>query len=359
MIIELRSDTMTRPDARMLVTMMKASVGDDCYGEDPTVLKLEAHCAELFGKQSALFMPSGTMSNQVALRALTQPGDEVIVPANGHFNFFEAAATADLAGVTVNPVDHVSGRDPETNDDGILSVADVKRMIATRARWNTTYAVPGLIAIENTVNGAGGTIVPLDAMAELASFARRSGVPVYLDGARLHNACVATGVSPRAYAAEVYALSICFSKGLSAPFGSMLMGPADFIERARKYRKWYGGGLHQAGYMAAAALYAIQNNVDRLAEDHAAAHRLYQIVTATSPLCLREPQTNIVMMRCGHLGITAAEIVAAAHAAGVALIAWSADCVRAVTSRRVTTAMAETAGGVIAQVVNELRRPRG
>lgn len=353
MTIDLRSDTITYPSELMIAAMAKASDGDDCYGENTTVRELEWYCAEYFGKNAALFMPSGTMSNQVALRALTSPGDEIILHAACHINFFEAAQTADLARVALCPLGRVRG--PEMDQDaGILPPAALKWAIDAKAR-SSTYATPRLVVIENTVNAAGGTIHPLAAMAELRTVAHELGMTVYLDGARLLNACVATGVSPRAYAAEVDALSVCFSKGLCAPFGSILMGSRDFIEQARKYRKWYGGALHQSGYMAAAALYALRNNVDRLVEDHQAAHRLYEILSATTPLRLSEPQTNIVMLRCGHLGIPAAAIVAAARESGVALIAWSSDCVRAVTSQRVTIEMAETAAWMISRVVKDLQ----
>jgi threonine aldolase len=355
MIIDLRSDTLTRPSERMIVEMVKASAGDDSYGENPTVRELEKYCAETFGKDDAAFMVSGTMSNQIAIRAMTSPGDEVISHAACHVNFFEAAQTAALSGVALCPIGYLGGPKPDDDDTGILHPADLDRAIASKARWSLTYATPRLVVIENTVNATGGTIFPLAAMAALREAAHRLGMAVYLDGARLLNACVATGVAPREYAAEVDALSVCFAKGLGAPFGAMLMGTREFIVQARKFRKWYGGGLHQSGYMAAAALYAIRNNVERLVSDHRAAHRLYEIVTGTTKLRAREPQTNLVMLECGHLGTTAAAIVAAAHQSGVELIAWSPTCVRAVTSMSVTTRTAETAAQVVAHVMKDLQ----
>jgi threonine aldolase len=349
-IIDLRSDTITRPDEAMLAAMAKARGGDDSYGESLETRELETYCAEYFGKESALFMPSGTMSNQVAIRALTNPGDEIILHANYHINFFESAQTADFARVALCPI--VSIDDADT---GILTPADLRRAIDAKARWSNTYATPRLVVLENTVNAAGGAIHPLAAMAEIKAVANQLGMMVYLDGARLLNACIATGITAHAYAAEVDALSVCFSKGLCAPFGSILMGSRDFIERARRFRKWYGGGLHQSGYMAAAALYALRNNVARLVEDHYAAHCLYEMLSTMTPLRLSRPQTNIVMLDCSHLGFSAPAVVEAARGSGVELIAWSPTCLRAVTSQCVTMAMVETAARVIAGVVKDLQ----
>lgn len=268
--VDLRSDTLTRPTRAMLLAMAESEVGDDCFGEDPTVQALEARCANLFGHEAALLLPSGTMSNQLALRCLTNPGDEVICDSSYHVNFFEASPTCDLAKVSVNPV---------TVADGILSPVNVDEAISRRARWSNAYAKPTLIWIENTINGHGGRIYPLDKLRDLSEYAQNSKLNIFMDGARLFNAIVATGIDPKVYGGMVTALTVCFSKGMGAPIGSVLIGSKDFVRRARVIRKWYGGAMHQSGFIAAAALFALDNNLVNLKTDHQNARSFYRKVS--------------------------------------------------------------------------------
>jgi threonine aldolase len=323
MRIDLRSDTLTLPNEGMRRAMWEAEVGDDCYGEDVSVRRLEEHCARLFGKEEALFISTGTLSNQIAIRCLTQPGDEVILDASYHVYFFESAQTADLAKVTLNPC---------FTEDGVLTKADVARAIDSKPR-GPMYSAPRLLCAENTVNARGGRVFPIETLRSLRRFADANGLAVHLDGARLMNACAATGLSPAAYAACADSLSLCFAKGLGAPFGSVLADESSFIRSAKKYRKWYGGALHQSGVLAAAALYGIRNNAGRLVEDHANA-RLLADLLADLPDVVVDPETvetNIVMMDVSRLGISSFAFAEEAKGEGVLLFPWTPTVVRAVT----------------------------
>lgn len=350
MFIDLRSDTLTQPTALMLEAMRAASVGDDCYGEDPTVRELEHFCADYFDIEAALFMPSGTMSNQVAIRTLTRPGDELILEVASHVNFFEAAQTSDISRVNLNAVQAKSG---------LLTPDEINDAVAVKARWSDTYAVPRLMILENSVNGRGGKVYSLTQVTELVATARRHGMLTMLDGARLLNACVATGTSPRLYCKEFDAISVCFAKGLGAPFGSVLLGSRDVIANAKRFRKWFGGALHQAGYMAAAALFAIQNNVERLAEDHAAARSLASRLQGLPAIRTSVPDTNIVLFDVSGLGIDATEFVKRAAAADLGLIAWTPQIVRAVTSMNVSSGDVVSAADRLAEIVHGLTRETG
>ncbi|WP_369699945.1 threonine aldolase family protein [Alicyclobacillus sendaiensis] len=350
MMIDLRSDTLTKPTEGMRRAMWQAEVGDDCYGEDPTVRLLEEKCAELFGKESAVFMPSGTMSNQIAIRCNTAPGDEVIIHHDYHVHFFESAQTADLAKVVLNPV---------RTSNGILTSKEIRDALESKPR-SAMYAQVTLVSVENTINAYGGRIYPFEELLLLRRETERLGLRVHMDGARLFNAIVATGIKPTQYGKVVDSLSICFAKGLGAPVGSMLMGTEEFAEKARKYRKWYGGGLHQSGVLAAAALYALENHVDRLAEDHANAKRLAEGLQSIPGIILAPEtvETNIVMFDVRQLGIDAQEFVAEARGEGVLLFPWARYTVRAVTNLGINRADIDLAIERLKKLCSRLRQER-
>jgi threonine aldolase len=287
MWIDLRSDTVTRPSPGMREAMARAEVGDDVFGEDPSVNRLEARVAEMMGKEAALFVPSGTMSNQLAVKGHTEPGDEVILERGAHIANNESGAPAVLSGVNLQLID---------GERGVLPVAAVERAIRA-----TTMHTPGtaLVCVENTHNRAGGAIYPIDALRAVSAAARAGGVRVHLDGARLMNAVVATGVPVRAWADCADTVSLCISKGLGAPVGSVLSGADAVIRRARRFRKMWGGGMRQAGVLAAACHYALDHNVERLAEDHAKAKRLAEGLAGCRGVDV-DPwrvETNIVVFR--------------------------------------------------------------
>lgn len=284
-MIDLRSDTVTRPSDAMRRAMFDAEVGDDVYGEDVTVNRLEQRVARLLGKEAALFVPTGVMSNQLGLKSLTRPGDEVIVGSNSHIFNYETGAPALLSGVQLHTV---------CDDDGWMKDDDVDDAIREDAYYLPRTSV---VALEQTHNRAGGTIIPFDVMTSLARFARGRGIATHLDGARLFNACVETGIAPDTYAKEFDTVSICLSKGLGAPVGSLLASTKERIEIAHRFRKVWGGGWRQAGILAAAGLYALDNNVDRLRDDHAKARAFAQAVAPHPRLQIPVvPTTNIVLL---------------------------------------------------------------
>lgn len=264
--LDLRSDTVTRPSAEMRRAMAEAEVGDDVYGEDPTVQRLEARVAEMLGKEAALFTSSGTMANQLAIGLHCRPGDEVIAEAGSHCLNFESGAMAALWGVQARTV---------AGDRGLFDAEDVTRLVRPIA---DVYLRSRLLCVENTHNRGGGTVWPLDRYTRVVEAGRRAGLAVHLDGVRLFNAQVASGVPARRYAELADTVSICFSKGLGAPVGSALCGPRELIRQARVLRKRLGGGMRQVGILAAAALWALEHNIDRLVEDHRSARCLAEIL---------------------------------------------------------------------------------
>jgi threonine aldolase len=319
--IDLRSDTVTKPSPAMRRAMATAEVGDDVKGEDPTVNRLEAVCAQLYGKEAALFVPSGTMANQVAIKTWTQAGDELICDSNAHVYNYEGAAIAGVSGVQANPIDAPRG----------ILTAD---QVAARIRpADVHYGPTRLVCIENTHNRGGGAIYPLKNVQEIGALCRKRGLRYHLDGARLLNACVATGLKPTDYTRHVDSATLCFSKGLGAPVGSMVAGPKDFIASARRWRKMLGGGMRQAGILAAAALYALDHHVDRLAEDHENARLLARGLAEIEPLDLNadEVETNMVFFNCQRTGLTAAELEARMAREGVLIHATAPYRVRLVT----------------------------
>ena len=283
-MIDLRSDTVTRPVPAMREAIANAVVGDDVFGDDPTTIELERRVCELFGIEAAMFVPSGTMGNQVALAAITSPGDEIILDRQCHIFNYEVAAPAVFSGVQTNPLD---------GESGIITADEIRPHI----RPDNLHCPPTrVIAIENTHNRAGGHVFPLDEMRRIRALADEHGILVHLDGARLANAVVASGVPFEEYVACVDTVSLCFSKGLGAPVGSIMGGSAETVRKARKKRKQFGGGMRQSGIIAAGALYAINNHIERLAEDHKHARSLAAAVDAVDGLeMVYPPDSNIVI----------------------------------------------------------------
>ncbi len=325
-LIDLRSDTVTQPTPAMRRAMAEAEVGDDVFGDDPTVQRLEARVAELLGKEAALFVPSGTMANQLAVRVQTEPGDEILVEGEAHLYYYEAGAPAALSGVMCRCL---PGR------RGVFTAADLE---AALRPGDVHFPPTRLVCVENTHNRGGGKLWPLDTLRAVAAGARRHGLRLHLDGARLWNASVASGVPECDYAALFDTVSVCFSKGLGAPVGSALAGPAELIARARRFRKMFGGGMRQVGILAAGALYALEHHRTRLAEDHARARRLAETLAALPGAALDPAtvETNLVYFRVTRQ--PAAEVVAALAAEGVRVLASGPDTIRAVPHLNVTDA---------------------
>ncbi len=288
-MIDLRSDTVTRPDAEMRRAMAEAEVGDDVWGEDPTVARLEVESAAVLGFEASMFVPSGTMGNQIALHLHTRPGREVICEASAHIYEFEMGAMATISGLVPRRIPTV---------DGMISPAEV----AAAFRPTTGFASPtGMLALENSHNVAGGTVYDRPLLDALLAEARRLKLPVHLDGARIFNAAVALGVPAVELARGFDSVMFCLSKGLGAPVGSMLCGSRDFIAAARNVRKMLGGGMRQSGILAAAGLLALHKGPDRLAADHAHARRLAEVLAELPgvELDLSRVRTNILMFRVG------------------------------------------------------------
>ena len=338
--IDLRSDTVTRPTAAMREAMAAAEVGDDVYGEDPSVRSLEERCAELFGKEAALFVASGTMANQLALGVLARAGDEVICEAGAHCYSFEGGALAALWGVQARPV---------PGERGVLAPEAVEAAIRPD---DDHFPRTRAVAIENTHNRGGGKAWPLAAVRAVAEVAARRGLHLYMDGARLMNAVVATGVSAGDYAAPTTLVSLCFSKGLGAPVGSVLAGPRELVREARRLRKRLGGGMRQAGILAAGALHALDHHVARLVEDHRHARRLGSLLAERAGAELVFPvETNLVF--AAFPGRRARELAVRLRAAGVLCNAEGSrpDVLRLVTHLDVSTGDVEEAARRIAEVV--------
>lgn len=335
--IDLRSDTVTRPTFAMRQAMAAAEVGDDVYGEDPTVRRLEARVAEILGKEAALFVSSGTMGNQLAVRVHCQPGEEFLCEAASHVYRYEQAAFAQLFGIAVQPVE---GR------YGILRV----EQLADRIRPNNDHCVrTRLVCLENTHNAGGGRVQPLETVVEICDWAAANGLTRHLDGARLWNAVVATGIPAADWAAHFDTVSVCFSKGLGAPVGSALCGPAKLIRQARRVRTALGGAMRQSGIIAAGALYALDHHVERLAEDHEKARALADAVRAAPGLTLDpdDVETNMVMFRVAEELGTAADFCTRLRAEGVWMSPVGRQRVRAVTHLDVSAAQVQQAGEVI------------
>ncbi|HEX2689531.1 MAG TPA: low-specificity L-threonine aldolase [Kofleriaceae bacterium] len=340
-MIDLRSDTVTRPTAEMRKAMADAEVGDDVYGDDPTVRKLEERVAQLFGTEAALFVPSGTMANQIALRAHTQPGEEVIIGKDAHCWRHESGALAALAGLQTYMM-----------PDATFTAADVRA--AYKGGDDVHLALTRVVAIENTHNLSGGTCWNRAQLTEVIDAAHGLGLAVHLDGARIWNAAVAGETTERELVQGFDSISACLSKGLGAPIGSLIAGRRDFIQRCRKFRKMYGGGMRQAGILAAAGLYALDHHRARLRDDHANARVLAERLAGAKHVRVdpSRVQTNIVMIDLERG--TPAAVVEQARKAGVLLGALGPHRIRAVTHLDVDRAGVQRAGEVIAEIVASL-----
>ena len=343
--IDLRSDTVTRPTPAMRRAMAEAEVGDDVYGEDPTVLELERKTAELLGKEAALFAPSGTMTNQIAVAVHANPGDEVLCETTAHLYVWEGGGIARLSGVTARTL---PGR------SGILGLDDLKDKIRPD---DGHYAQTRFVSLENTHNRGGGKVHPIESIAAISSWARSNGLAMHLDGARLMNAVVASGISAREWCSHFDTISICFSKGLGAPVGSALVGTREQIAKAHRIRKVFGGGMRQAGIIAAGALYAIEHNVERLAEDHANAKILADAVEETPGLSLESGpvETNLVWVTVDPRLGSVADVVARLREVGVLVSALGPQVVRMCTHLDVSRESAEFAAGQIRKLGATLR----
>ena len=263
--VDLRSDTITQPTRAMREAMASAVVGDDVFGEDPTVIELQEQMASIMGKEAGLMVPSGTMANAIAIRTHTQPGDEIITEEHSHIYVYEAGGFAALSGCSVALV---------PSERGIMTAEAVKAKIRKSSECSSHYPNGSLVCIENTSNRGGGTFYPQSMMDEIVQVARLSDCAVHVDGARIFNAAVASGMDPARIVRDCDTVSICTSKGLGAPVGGVLVGSREVIDQAHRWRKTFGGGMRQAGVIAAAGLYALENNRNRLTEDHVRAHDL-------------------------------------------------------------------------------------
>ena len=339
--VDLRSDTVTRPTDAMRAAMAQATVGDDQYGEDPTTNRLQERVAELLGKPAALWLPSGTMANQVALRVLTRPGDDVIVSRESHAVWHETGGSAANAGVQFT---EVGGR-------GVYNVEDF--LAARKPRGHAIYPPTTLLEVENTHNRSGGIVFPQDEAERLCAAAGDHDVATFLDGARLWNAAVASGRSEAQLAAPFDLVAVALSKGLGAPGGSLLAGSRELIERAVRYRRMFGGAMRQVGIYAAAGLHALDHHRTRLVEDHANARRIATVL-AQHPrvdLELASVQTNIIVFRLRADAPDAAAVVERARERGVLLFPFGARTLRAVTHLDVSADQCERAAAILCDII--------
>ena len=341
MAINLRSDTQTLPTEEMLEEARYTLLGDDVFGEDPTVNKLEEMSAERLGKEAALFVASGTMGNLCALMSHTRPGDEVILEAESHTYYYEVGGFSALAGLSPRLVQ---------GEHGIMTVDMIRKAIRPD---NIHFPPATLLCIENTHNRGGGTVYSVSLMDEIAQFAHENGFKVHIDGARIFNAAVALGVEVKELVKNADSVMFCLSKGLSAPVGSMLVGSKSFIERARKVRKMLGGGMRQAGVIAAAGIVALERMVSRLAEDHANARYIAEELVGVKGLGidLNTVQTNMVYCDISQLKVTATQLTEMLKSKGVLVSAVPSNKVRLVTNRHISRDDAVKAVEVIKEVV--------
>lgn len=340
--IDLRSDTVTLPDKRMRIAIAGAAVGDDQYGEDPSVNQLQQRIAQLLGKEAALWLPSGTMANQVALRVLTRPGDDVIVSLESHSVWHETGGSAANAGVQFTPI----GR------GGVFSRAEFQAAI--KPRDHVIYPPTTLVQIENTHNRAGGIVFPQAEVERICTYARQQGIASFLDGARLWNAAVSSGMNVATLAQPFDLVAVALSKGLGAPSGSLLAGSQELIKQCTRYRRMFGGAMRQIGFMAAAGLYAVDNNLARLAEDHANAHLLAMRLSQSDAIVLDPAtvQSNILVFALREGAPDANTVVARAREAGLLLFAFGPRTLRAVTHLDVSRAQCEKAAEILLHICN-------
>ena len=345
--IDLRSDTVTRPTAAMRAAIAQCEVGDDVIDIDPTVDRLQRLTADILGKEAAIFMPSGTMTNQVAVRIHCKPGDEFICEAGCHIYNYEQGAFAQLSGLAARTVE---------GEYGVLHVDQLRGLIRPE---NDHLVRTRLVCLENTHNRGAGRVQPYQNVVDICAWAHDNGLRTHMDGARLFNAVVATGISAAKWSQHFDTVSVCFSKGLGAPVGSALAGPKEMIKEARRHRKLFGGGMRQAGIIAAGALYALQNHVERLSEDHVNAQIIADAIRESEGLTLLPEQvdTNIVIFGVAPTLGSAPDFVAALKEAGVLVLSISPTQIRAVTHLDVSEAECRAAGEKIQQLAG--RRTNG
>jgi threonine aldolase len=344
--IDLRSDTVTKPTSDMRKAMMDAEVGDDVFGEDPTVNALQAKVAKLLKKEAALFVCSGTMANQLAIRAHTDHGDEVIIESEAHSFNYESGGGAALSGVQLHPL---------RGDRGVLDPSQIEEAIRPHDHH---FAPTRLVCLENTHNRAGGRIYPIGKIRETYRLAKREGLAMHLDGARLLNASIASGIPPDIYAQYFDSVSICLSKGLGAPIGSVIAGSGEFIDRAHRFRKMFGGGMRQAGIIAAAGIYALDHHIDRLSVDHANAKRLAQGLSQIDGVGIdpNSVETNIVVFDVSETGTDPHQVGEQLKERGILMLPFGKALIRAVTHLDVTSQDIEKALEITADVFSSLER---
>ena len=341
-MIDLRSDTVTVPSTAMRQAMAQAPVGDDVYGDDPTVAALEERVADLLGKDAAMYVPSGTMSNQIAVRVQTEPGDSVVLEADAHIGTHELGGAALHSGVTLRRI---------TGTRGVFSGDDLRDLVPVPhpSLPGHLYDPHTLVCVENTHNEAGGTVWPMEAIDDVTGAARHLGMRAHLDGARLWNASAATGIPVSTYAAPFDTVSVCFSKGLGAPIGSALVSDSETIARARRFKHMFGGGFRQAGIIAAGALHALEHHRSLLAHDHEHARRFAEAISDTgeADIDLDTVQTNIVYFYVDD----PAAIVDASLAHGLAMLKLDDRAIRAVFHLDITEAATATAIDIVTDVL--------
>jgi threonine aldolase len=336
-LVDLRSDTVTRPTPAMRKAIAEAEVGDDALGDDPTTKRLEARVAELLGKEAALFFPSGIMANQSALAVLGAWGGEVVLEQGAHILHYEEGAAAALSGLQLRAV---------PTRGGMLSAEDVEAAIRKGSRY---FPRTRVVSVENTHLDSGGRILPLETAEAIAGVAKRSSLPVHLDGARLWHACVETGHAPSAYARHADTVMVALSKALGAPVGSVLAGDRDVIEEAWRVRRRLGGGMRQSGILAAAGLYALDHHVDRLAEDHAHARALAEAFGKVPGFRAAPPETNIVIVEITDAALDVQGLLGFLKERGILMLTFGAARIRAVTHLDVNTAGIERAERAIGE----------
>ena len=323
-MIDLRSDTVTLPTPEMREAIHQAFVGDDVFGDDPTIKNLEESVAEILGKEAAVYMPSGTMTNQVAIRTYTEPGDEILLEQSAHVYFNEAGATAALSGAICRLI---------PGDRGVFGAEDMEAAIRP---VNDHYPRTKLVCVENTANRGGGKVWPLEKLAEVKKTAHENGLKIHLDGARIWNAAAAMNIPESEIAKHFDSVSVCFSKGLGAPVGSALAGSSDFIMEARRFRKQFGGGMRQAGIIAAGALYALENNRERLTVDHDNAKIFAKGLAEINGIDVNpdDVETNIINFRVQ--GMTKDELIEKLNKQGTHVLPKDSITIRAVTNLMVS-----------------------
>ena len=331
--IDLRSDTVTKPTSAMRKAMAGAEVGDDVFGEDPTVNALQRKVAKILGKEASIFVPSGTMANQLAIKSHTQPGDEVIIEATSHPYNFEGGASAALSGIQFYCL------------KGIRGILDASQIEETIRPDDHHFPVTRLICLENTHNRGGGAIYPVEKIAEISRLAKSKSLLLHLDGARLWNASVATGIKPHKYAQWADSVSVCLSKGLGAPIGSLVAGTKTFIDRVHRFRKMFGGGMRQVGILAAAGIYALDHHIERLKEDHQNAKRLALGLKEIKGVAIdpEHVETNIVIFDIAETGMTATQVRDEMKKKGVLIHSLGKTQIRLVTHLDVSSENIEVA----------------